>query len=46
MEPLLEIKPSQPMLFAGLYPYIQAEHGELKLALEKLCLNDNSVTVR
>ena len=43
--PLLDIQPSKPMVYAGVYPFNAAEHKELKMALEKLCLNDSSVTV-
>ena len=43
--PLLDIEPARPMVFAGLYPFSGAEHKDLKVALEKLCLNDSSVSV-
>jgi elongation factor 4 len=43
--PLLDIQPAKPMVFAGVYPFNASEHRDLKLALEKLCLNDSSVTV-
>jgi len=43
--PLLEIESSKPMLYAGVYPLNPAEHKELRNALEKLCINDASVSV-
>ena len=43
--PLLDIQPSKPMVYAGVYPFNATEHKDLKVALEKLCLNDSSVTV-
>ena len=33
------------MVYAGVYPFNATEHKDLKVALEKLCLNDSSVTV-
>ena len=45
VEPLLSIEPAKPMVFAGVYPFNASEHRDLKLALEKLCLNDSSVQV-
>jgi len=38
-------RPAKPMVFAGLFPNDQSEYGDLKRALEKLVLNDSSVTV-
>ena len=35
----------QPMVFAGVYPFNQSETKELKAALERLTLNDRSVSV-
>ena len=32
-------------VFAGVYPMDQSEHGQLKAAIERLCLNDRSVSV-
>ncbi len=43
---LLEIAAAKPMVFAGFYPFNADEHKELKAALEKLCINDASVSVR
>jgi len=38
-------KPAKPMVFAGIYPTISAEFENLQDAIEKLTLNDASVTV-
>ena len=35
----------QPMVFAGVYPFNQSETKELKAAIERLTLNDRSVSV-
>jgi len=43
--PLLDIMPAKPMLFAGFYPFNPSEYKDMKGALEKLCINDNSVTI-
>ncbi len=43
-EKLAGFKDAQPMVFAGLYPVISAEYENLKEALEKLSLNDASIT--
>ncbi|MEE6512780.1 hypothetical protein FKM82_020001 [Ascaphus truei] len=45
VEPLPGIKLAKPMVFAGMYPVDQSEYNNLKSALEKLTLNDSSVTV-
>ncbi|MGZ5278760.1 MAG: translation elongation factor 4, partial [Pseudobdellovibrionaceae bacterium] len=34
----------KPMVFAGIFPVIATEYENLKVALEKLCLNDSSLT--
>ena len=46
MSPLLEITAARPMLYAGFYPFNPSEHRGLKQALEKLCINDASVSVK
>lgn len=46
VDPLPGFKPSKPMVFSGLFPTDQSEFGNLTTAIEKLCLNDGSVTVR
>lgn len=33
-------------VFAGVYPMDQREHTALKAAIDRLCLNDGSVTVQ
>ncbi|KAG8453632.1 hypothetical protein GDO86_000316 [Hymenochirus boettgeri] len=38
-------KSAKPMVFAGMYPVDQSEYNNLKSALDKLTLNDSSVTV-
>ncbi|KAK9304707.1 hypothetical protein QLX08_004109 [Tetragonisca angustula] len=44
-EPLLGFKAPKPMVFSGLYPIEKSEFEVLKTAIEKLTLNDSSVTV-
>ncbi len=43
--PLPGFKPSKPMVFAAIYPVDSSEFDVLKDAVEKLILNDASVTV-
>ncbi len=38
-------KPAKPMVFAGIYPVENSEFGNLQDAIDKLTLNDASVTV-
>lgn len=45
VEPLPGFKPAKPMVFAGIYPMDQSEYSALKLAINKLTLNDSSVSV-
>ncbi|XP_055466164.1 translation factor GUF1, mitochondrial isoform X3 [Psammomys obesus] len=45
VEPLPGFKSAKPMVFAGMYPIDQSEYNNLKSAIEKLTLNDSSVTV-
>lgn len=44
-EPLAEIMASKPMVFAGVYPLHQSEYPNLNSAIERLTLNDPSVSV-
>ena len=43
-EPLPGYKEALPMVFSGLYPVDNEDYGNLKEALEKLKLNDSSIT--
>ncbi|XP_050737743.1 translation factor GUF1, mitochondrial-like isoform X2 [Eriocheir sinensis] len=45
VEPLPGFREAKPLVFAGIYPMDQSEHGVLKAAIERLCLNDRSVSV-
>ncbi|XP_072262364.1 translation factor GUF1, mitochondrial [Pyxicephalus adspersus] len=45
VEPLPGFKAAKPMVFAGMFPVDQSEYNNLKSALEKLTLNDSSVSV-
>uniref|UniRef100_A0A667GJC2 GTP binding elongation factor GUF1 n=1 Tax=Lynx canadensis TaxID=61383 RepID=A0A667GJC2_LYNCA len=45
VEPLPGFKSAKPMVFAGMYPIDQSEYNNLKSAIEKLTINDSSVTV-
>jgi GTP-binding protein LepA len=44
VEPLPGFKEPQPMVFAGFYPGEGTSHEELREAIEKLTLNDSSLT--
>ncbi|XP_059372214.1 translation factor Guf1, mitochondrial [Carassius carassius] len=46
VEPLPGFKPAKAMVFAGMYPMDQSEYTALRSAVEKLTLNDSSVTVQ
>lgn len=45
VEPFMDVSRPKPMVFAGLYPYDQSELAKMKSAIEKVSLNDYSVTV-
>ena len=44
VSPILDIKRPHPMVFAGVYPFEGSEFVKLKDAIDKVCLNDYSVT--
>lgn len=46
VEPLPGFKPAKPMVFAGMFPMDQSEYSGLRSAIERLTLNDSSVTVQ
>ncbi|XP_056625925.1 translation factor Guf1, mitochondrial [Triplophysa dalaica] len=46
VEALPGFKPAKPMVFAGMYPVDQSEYSALHSAVEKLTLNDSSVSVQ
>ncbi|XP_041706852.1 translation factor Guf1, mitochondrial isoform X2 [Coregonus clupeaformis] len=46
VEALPGFKPAKAMVFAGMYPMDQADYSALRSAMEKLTLNDSSVTVQ
>jgi GTP-binding protein LepA len=43
-EPLAGFQRIKPMVFAGIFPVLASEYQNLKDALDKLCLNDSSLT--
>ncbi|XP_052795054.1 translation factor Guf1, mitochondrial-like isoform X2 [Mya arenaria] len=45
VEPLPGFKPAKPMVYAGVYPIDQSQLALLKVAMDKLTLNDSSVEV-
>nr|KAG5710219.1 hypothetical protein BaRGS_006738 [Batillaria attramentaria] len=45
VEPLAGFKPAKAMVFAGLFPSDQSEYTGLRSAVERLTLNDSSVSV-
>uniref|UniRef100_A0A8D3APM3 GTP binding elongation factor GUF1 n=1 Tax=Scophthalmus maximus TaxID=52904 RepID=A0A8D3APM3_SCOMX len=46
VEALPGFKPAKPMVFAGMYPMDQSDYPGLRSAIERLTLNDSSVTVQ
>ena len=42
--PLPGFQKVKPMVFAGIFPIVASEYQNLKSALDKLCLNDSSLT--
>lgn len=45
VEPLTAFEPVKPMVFAGVFPFDQSQHPNLRSAIEKLALNDSAVSV-
>ncbi|MFZ3228713.1 MAG: translation elongation factor 4 [Pseudobdellovibrio sp.] len=43
-DPLPGFQKVKPMVFAGIFPIVASEYQNLKDALDKLCLNDSSLT--
>ncbi|XP_018615239.2 translation factor Guf1, mitochondrial [Scleropages formosus] len=46
VEALPGFKPAKAMVFAGMYPVDQSEYSSLRSAVDRLTLNDSSVTVQ
>ncbi|GAB6019436.1 Translation factor guf1 mitochondrial [Chamberlinius hualienensis] len=45
VEPLGSFKPAKAMVYAGIFPLDQTQLQDLRTAIEKLTLNDSSVTI-
>ena len=45
VEPLMAVSRPLPMVFAGIYPIDQTDPTKMKTCLDKVCLNDYSVTI-
>ena len=45
VEPLMNVSRPKPMVFAGIYPIDQTDPSKMKTSLDKVCLNDYSVTI-
>lgn len=45
VEPLMGFQSPKPMVFSGIYPIEQAQFNAMRTAIEKLTLNDSSVTL-
>ncbi|MBC7371352.1 MAG: elongation factor 4, partial [Bdellovibrionaceae bacterium] len=43
-QPLAGFQKIKPMVFAGIFPIVASEYESLRDALDKLCLNDSSLT--
>lgn len=43
-QPLAGFQRIKPMVFAGIFPVVATEYEALKVALDKLCLNDSSLS--
>lgn len=46
VEPLPGFEKAKPMVFAGVYPMDQSDHPSLRSAMDKLLLNDSSVSCK
>lgn len=44
--PFAKFTPTKPSIYAGFFPFNPAEYDELKRALDRLALNDSSVTIQ